>query len=83
MAIHMLTGREVLRTHVFWRLMLKRVLWGVFEEMRRYTSDSHDPLEQEGQVAPSWPILGPMLGHLGVMLGQLGPMLAPMLGHLD
>ena len=26
MAIHMLTGREVLRTHIFWRLMLKRVL---------------------------------------------------------
>ena len=50
MAIHMLTGREVLRTHIFWRLMLKRVLWGVFEEMRRH-SGSHDALEAEGQVA--------------------------------
>eukprot|EP00435_Cladocopium_sp_Y103_P048899 s1096_g14.t1 len=51
MAIQMLTGREVIRTHVFWRLMMKRVLWGVFEQMRRYSSDSHDALEQEGQVA--------------------------------
>ena len=50
MAIHMLTGREVLRTHIFWRLMLKRVLWGVFEEMRRH-SGSHDALEAEGQIA--------------------------------
>ena len=52
MAIHMLTGREVLRTHIFWRLMLKRVLWGVFEEMRRH-SGSHDALEAEGQIALS------------------------------
>ena len=33
MAIHMLTGREVIRTHVFWRLMLKRVVWGVFQQI--------------------------------------------------
>ena len=39
MAIQLLTGREVIRTHVFWRLMLKRVLWGIFEEMRRCTED--------------------------------------------
>ena len=30
MSLQLLTGREVLRTHVFWRVMLKRVLWGVF-----------------------------------------------------
>ena len=39
MAIQLLTGREVIRTRVFWRLMLKRVLWGIFEEMRRCTED--------------------------------------------
>ena len=32
--------------------MLKRVLWGVFEEMRRH-SGSQDALEAEGQVALS------------------------------
>ena len=35
MSLQLMTGREVLRTHIFWRIMMKRVLWGVFEEMRR------------------------------------------------
>jgi hypothetical protein len=33
MSLQLLTGREVLRTHIFWRIMMKRFLWGVFEEM--------------------------------------------------
>ena len=51
MAIQLLTGREVIRTHVFWRLMLKRVLWGIFEEMRRHRHVSENATEVEQQVA--------------------------------
>ena len=47
MSLQLLTGREVLRTHIFWRVMLKRVLWGVFEEMRRNTEKITDALEVE------------------------------------
>ena len=47
MSLQLLTGREVLRTHVFWRIMLKRVLWGVFEEMRRNTERFETALEAE------------------------------------
>eukprot|EP00438_Fugacium_kawagutii_P020118 Skav226970 [mRNA] locus=scaffold51:356186:370706:- [translate_table: standard] len=53
MAIHILTGREVIRTHVFWRLMMKRVLWGVFEEMRRFSAQVRDAIQEEQQFALS------------------------------
>lgn len=51
MSLQLLTGREVLRTHVFWRVMLKRVLWGVFEAMRRNT-EKHDSALEAETVAP-------------------------------
>ena len=31
-SLQLLTGREVLRSHVYWRIMMKRVVWGIFEE---------------------------------------------------
>ena len=40
MSIQLLTGREVVKIHASWRLMLKRVLWSIFE-MRRLT-DEHE-----------------------------------------
>ena len=51
MAIQLLTGREAIKTHVFWRIMLKRVLWGIFEEMRRLSDENESLLEREQQVA--------------------------------
>lgn len=51
MSLQLLTGREVLRTHVFWKVMLKRVLWGVFEAMRRNT-EKHDSALEAETVAP-------------------------------
>ena len=50
MSLQLLAGREVLRTHVFWRIMLKRVLWGVFEQMRRNTQKCDSALESETVV---------------------------------
>ena len=50
MSLQLLTGREVLRTHIFWRIMLKRVLWGIFEEMRRNTETYESALEAETGV---------------------------------
>ena len=47
MSLQLLTGREVLRTHIYWRVMLKRVLWGIFEEMRRNTETYESALEAE------------------------------------
>ena len=51
MSLQLLTGREVLRTHIFWRVMLKRVLWGVFEAMRRNAAKAEHALEAEAAVA--------------------------------
>eukprot|EP00435_Cladocopium_sp_Y103_P072880 s366_g41.t1 len=54
MSIQLLTGREVIKTHVFWRLMLKRVLWGVFEEMRRRIAEKGEeqlPVSDVGFVS--------------------------------
>ena len=50
MSLQLLTGREVLHTHIFWRIMLKRVLWGIFEEMRRNTETYESALEAETGV---------------------------------
>ena len=50
MSLQLLTGREVVRTHIFWRIMLKRVLWGIFEEMRRNNDEFDEALEAETAV---------------------------------
>lgn len=50
MSLQLLTGREVLRTHIFWRIMLKRVLWGIFEEMRRNTTAVDVAVEAESAL---------------------------------
>ena len=34
-AFQILTGREVLRTHRYWRLMMKRPVWSAQEALRR------------------------------------------------
>ena len=51
MSLQLLTGREVLRTHIFWRIMMKRFLWGVFEEMWRNAERIADALELQTAVA--------------------------------
>eukprot|EP00435_Cladocopium_sp_Y103_P040571 s119_g11.t1 len=51
MSLQILTGREVLRAHIYWRIMMKRVLWGVFGEMRRNTEKFEDAIEIENAVA--------------------------------
>ena len=51
MSLQLLTGREVLRTHIFWRVMLKRVLWGVFEAMRRSREEAEHAVEVEAAIA--------------------------------
>ena len=35
MAIHLLTGREVIRTHKHWRVFMKRPVWSAQEALRR------------------------------------------------
>ena len=47
MAIHLLTGREVIRSHVFWRLMMKRVIWGIFQQVSSHRGGTEDDGEQE------------------------------------
>ena len=34
MSMQLLTGREVIRTHRFWRIMMKRVVWGLIQADR-------------------------------------------------
>jgi len=51
MSLQPLTGREVLLTHIFWRIMMKQVLWGVFEDMRRNAERIADALELQTAVA--------------------------------
>ncbi|CAL1153389.1 unnamed protein product [Cladocopium goreaui] len=51
MSLQLMTGREVLRTHIFWRIMMKRVLWGVFEEMRRNAEKLADSFELQTTAA--------------------------------
>ena len=34
MSMQLLTGREVIRTHRFWRIMMKRVVWGLIQSDR-------------------------------------------------
>lgn len=50
MSLQRLTGREVLRTQIFWRIMMKRVLWGFFEEMRRNSDRVEDYLDTQADV---------------------------------
>lgn len=51
MSLQLLTGREVIRTHIFWRIMLKRVLWGIFEEMRKNVEKITDAFEVQSVAA--------------------------------
>mgnify|MGYP006876897166 FL=1 len=59
MAMQMLTGREVLRTHYPWQLMMKHAMWMAFQHRRELQGyDEQDPQEDvalvlvEGEVAP-------------------------------
>ena len=51
MSLQLMTGRKMLRTHIFWRIMMKRVLWGVFEEMRRNAEKLADSFELQTTAA--------------------------------
>ena len=63
MSMQLLTGREVLRTHIFWRIMLKRVIWGLLEaaRARRQVADEGIALDADANL-PVTDVLMPESG---------------------